>query len=227
MKFKFVVFLFIISFNVLAQENSDSVKMIKFTPEYKFKDGLYLSFKDFKSNSPIPKSKIIAPHLNRNDYNFIASLINEKRIRIYDVLGTEVEIKPKDLWGFCDNGTVYIRMNDDFSRLSYIGSVSHFVADKIIYTNDYNYSPYNTYYYNRYNTYGQPTTKSVELQQYLLDMETGKVVDYTQNAVEILLMKDPELHDEYMSLRRKKKKQKMFLYLRKFNQRNPLYMPKK
>jgi len=39
-------------------------------------------------------------------------------------------------------------------------------------------------------------------------------------------MADPELHDEFAALNNKKQKQMKFLYLRKFNERNPLYFPK-
>jgi hypothetical protein len=39
-------------------------------------------------------------------------------------------------------------------------------------------------------------------------------------------MKDPELHDEFAQLSKKKRRQLKFMYLRKFNERNPLYIPK-
>ena len=64
------------------------------------------------------------------------------------------------------------------------------------------------------------------MRQYLLDFETGKIFDYNDESIEVLLMKDPKLYDEYMALRNKKKKQLKFLYIRKFNERNPLYFPK-
>jgi len=38
-------------------------------------------------------------------------------------------------------------------------------------------------------------------------------------------MKDTELYDEYVQLSRKKKKDLMFVYIRKFNDKNPLYIP--
>ena len=38
-------------------------------------------------------------------------------------------------------------------------------------------------------------------------------------------MRDPELHDEYIGLRKRKKKQLKFFYIRKFNEQNPLYFP--
>ena len=67
--------------------------------------------------------------------------------------------------------------------------------------------------------------KNSETRQYLMDFDTGKLYDYDTSSVEILLMKDPELHDEYMGLTNRKKKQLKFFYIRKFNERNPLFIP--
>jgi hypothetical protein len=38
-------------------------------------------------------------------------------------------------------------------------------------------------------------------------------------------MKDEELYEEYMKLPRKKKRDLMFVYIRKYNERNPLFIP--
>ena len=65
-----------------------------------------------------------------------------------------------------------------------------------------------------------------EMRQYLYDFDTGNVYEYDEEALEMLLMKDPELHDEFAQLSKKKRRQLKFLYLRKFNERNPLYIPK-
>lgn len=225
MKFSILSIFLFFTFSFLNAQTEDSNnKLIKYTPSYKFTDGLYLSFNDFKQNLPIEKTKIIAPHLDRTDFNFVATLVEEKTISIYDEMGAEIKINPKQLWGFCSNGNVYININKDFSRLPYIGSLSHLVAEKLVY-NQNNSSPYNNNY--SYNPYGQATTTNIELRQYLLDMETGTVKDYTLEAVEVALMKDPELHDEFMNLKRKKKRQNMFFYLRKFNDKNPLLVPKR
>jgi hypothetical protein len=59
-----------------------------------------------------------------------------------------------------------------------------------------------------------------------MDFKTGKVYDYDVQALEVLLMQDPELHNEFSQLRKKKKRQQKFVYLRRFNERNPLYLPK-
>ena len=70
------------------------------------------------------------------------------------------------------------------------------------------------------------TQGNTELKQYLLDFKTGNILEYDVKSIELLLMADPELHDEFAALNNKKQKQMKFLYLRKFNERNPLYFPK-
>jgi hypothetical protein len=64
------------------------------------------------------------------------------------------------------------------------------------------------------------------LKQFLLDFNSGNVFEYETKSVEMLLMPDPELHDEFSRLRSKKKQQLRFMYVRKFNERNPLYLQK-
>ncbi len=64
-----------------------------------------------------------------------------------------------------------------------------------------------------------------EIKQFIIDFETGKVMDFDLENTELLLMKDAQLYEEYVQLPRKKKKELMFVYIRKFNEKNPLYLP--
>ena len=43
--------------------------MVKYTPEFKFKDGIYLNFEQVKANTPIPKSKLLTS-VDYNDREF-------------------------------------------------------------------------------------------------------------------------------------------------------------
>jgi hypothetical protein len=90
------------------------------------------------------------------------------------------------------------------------------------YYNPYHYNSY--YYYNRYNR-PHPRYQGTELTQYLLNFKTGEVLDYDTESVEVLLIDDPELYDEYQSLRNRKRKQMKFVFIRRFNERNPLFFP--
>ena len=134
----------------------------------------------------------------------------------------------------------------EFNRITFVGSICHFVADVTTYdryNNNYYYSPYgyyDPYYYSPYRYYGSYypynpyyspyrsyNNSRNELRQYVFDFETGKIMEFSVENVKLLLMKDPALYEEYVQLPRKKKKELMFVYVRKFNENNPLYLPVK
>lgn len=198
---------------------TDSSKLIKYTPEFEFKEGIYLDFMQVKNNNPIPKSRIISS-LDPNSRDFFDKLFTKDKIFVYDSYGMKVQIHPNNIWGYSDNGFIYIALSEGFHRISIVGSVCHFVADITVYSTYYS----DPYYSGTYYSSMRPvSTKSTELRQYLLDFKTGKVYDYSIQGLEIILMYDPELYDEFMGLKKRKKKQLKFFYLRKYNERNPLY----
>lgn len=219
----FLISLFIIS--QLSAQTPDS--LVKYTTDYRFADGLYVNFEQFRTNSPIASSQIITD-LNYEDTDFFDKLLESDQVSFFDHLGTTVSVEVKKLWGYCDNGRIYIRYNRDFNLLPYIGALSHFVANKDVYYTNYG-SGY-PYYYNPYTgsyTYGYtPNSRSVEMQQYILDCDqTGQVLEFNPENLLVLLMRVPELYDEYNALKKKKQRQLMFFYLRKFNEKRPLLLP--
>jgi hypothetical protein len=229
MKCTFILLL--MAFYSLAAFPQDSLNMIRYTPEFRFKEGIFLGFDQVKQNNPIPKSSIITT-VAYDAPDFFERVLSEKKIQVFDNLGTKQEVPVKNLWGFSRNGVLYINLNDGNYRITIVGSICHFVASLTTYNNSNAYSPYYNYgypYYNYpYSPYYSPysSTPSTEMHQYMLDFKTGNVLDYDVESLELLLMADPELHDEYAALSSKKQKMMKFLYLRKFNERNPLYFPK-
>jgi hypothetical protein len=223
MKLLFFFLFNILFYNGLAQD--DSVRLIKYTPEYIFKDGIYLSFDQLKNNSPILKSRIISS-LDPDSEDFFEKLLSKDNIYIYDKYGVKKEVPVKNIWGYCNNGMVYINLSENFHRINIIGTLCHFIADVTVYSNTY-YDPYYYYYSNNpyYYNMRPVATKSSEIRQFIFNFNDGKVYDYSVEGLEIVLMKDPELYDEYVSLKSKKKKELKFYYIRKFNERNPLYLP--
>ena len=150
-------------------------------------------------------------------------MLEKDKIYYYDQIGNRQELKTKDIWGYSRNGFIYIKMEDGYFRITLIGAICHFVASQTTYNNAYN-SPYYYSYSDIYHTYPS-TYQTTEMRQYLLNFLTGTVLDYDENSLEAILMQDPELHDEYMALSKKKRKQMRFIYIRKFNERHPLYFP--
>jgi hypothetical protein len=225
--------------SVLGQEKEG---MVKYTPDFRFTDGIYLNFDQVKANSPIPKAKLLTS-ADYNDREFFNKVFSSEKIYFYDEMGVRQEIEKNSIWGFSRNGVIYVLIQGNFNRITFFGNICHFVADITTYDyrNNY-YSPYgyyDPYYYypysygsyypygSYYSPYRQQSMARNELKQYIIDFETGKILDFTVDNVEMLLMKDPTVYDEYVQLPRKKKKELMFVYVRKFNEKNPLYLPVK
>jgi hypothetical protein len=223
------------SFSISGQEKEG---MVKFTPDFRFTDGIYLNFDQVKMNKPIPKAKLLTS-VDYNDREFFKKILEMDKIYFYDGLGVRQEVAKNAIWGYARNGVLNIQIQENFNRITYVGSICHFVADITTYDSRYYNSPYGYYdpyyspygysnYYSPYNSYYSPYQSGMtrsELKQYIFDFESGKILEFDQKNTELLLMKDTELYDEYIQLSRKKKKDLMFVYIRKFNEKNPLYLP--
>jgi hypothetical protein len=210
---------------------------IKYTPDFKFNDGIYLNFEQVKMNSPIPKAKLLTS-VDYNDREFFKKILEGDKIYFYDNMGVRQDIAKNSIWGYSRNGVLYVQVQENFNRITFIGSICHFVADITTYDSRYYGSPYGYYdpyyspysysnYYNPYSYYSPYRSNMTrdELKQYLLDFESGKVLEFDVDNTELLLMKDNKLYEEYVQLSRRKKKDLMFVYIRKFNEDNPLYIP--
>lgn len=221
-------------FNFVNGQN-DSVKMVKFGPGFRFMDGIYLNHSQLTNNNPIPKKRIVT-ELNRNDFDFFSKLINQDKIEYYDSYGLRTTIKVDDLWGFCNRGSVYINTNNEFFkllisgsvnvnatkeffRIPVLGSICHFVANIDVYDFD-NASA-------AYGYYSTPLTqtKHTEIQQFIMDFKTGKILEYDVENLTTLLRSDSTLYNEFTNLKKRKQNDLKFLYLRKFNEKFPLYIP--
>jgi len=221
--------------------------LVQYTPDFKFRDGIYLNFDMVKTNSPIPKAKLFTS-VDYNDKDFFDQVISSEKIYFYDNMGVRQEIEKNAIWGFARNGVLYAKVQNNFNRITFFGSIIHFVADVTTqtgynpygYYDPYFYSPYRSfyspYYYNPYYSryydpyyYGRSPysrhTSRTDLEMFMIDFETGKTYEYNLDNLEALLMRDPELYEEFVSMRNKNQKKMMFVYLRKFNERNPVFLP--
>ena len=223
---------------VYLSGQEDKTGLVKYTPDFKFNDGIYLNFDQVKMNSPIPKAKLLTS-VDYNDREFFKKIFEGDKVYFYDNMGIRQGIGKNNIWGYSRNGVLYIQIQENFNRITFVGNICHFVADVTSYDSrnygspyyyDPYYSPYGySNYYSPYNPYYSPYRQSglqrSELKQYLIDFESGKILEFDVDNTELLLMKDSQLYDEYVQLSRRKKKDLMFVYIRKFNEKNPLYIP--
>lgn len=206
----------------------DSIRRVKYTPEFQFSSGIYLNFEQVRENNPIPSVRIISND-DPLDFNFYRNLVKNKKIGFFDEFGAQQEVSTTNIWGYCQEGKIYIQYNGEFNRIPIIGHVCHFIADVTIvdthydpyYSDYYRYGYYNPYYYRPYNR----TTKSSEMRQYLIDFETGKVTDFNRESVLVLLMQDPELYDEFMKVKKRQQNDLLFFFLRRLNEKYPVFIP--
>lgn len=207
---------------------TDSVKRVKYTPEFQFNSGIYLNFSQVKENNPIPAIRIISND-DPFDFSFYRNLVKNKSIGFFDEYGAQQEVSTSDIWGYCQDGKIFIQYNGEFNRVPIIGHICHFIADITVintqydpYYSDYYYSGYYNPYYSR--PYHR-TTKSREMRQYLLDFETGKVMDFDRESVKVVLMQDPELYDEFMKIKKRQQNDLLFFFLRRLNEKFPVMIP--
>lgn len=225
---------------VFVAEGQEQEGMVKYTPDFRFRDGIYVNFEQVKQNSPIPKAKLLTS-TDYNDKEFFKKLLESDKLYYYDGMGVRQELSVGDIWGYSRNGVLYIQVQNNFNRITFVGSICHFVADVTTYDNRY-YSPYggyyDPYYYSPYgygnyyspygsyySPYGRNSMSRNEIKQYIFDFEEGKILEFDQKNTETLLMRDSELYEEFVRLPRKQRKDMMFVYIRKYNEKNPLYIP--
>lgn len=234
----------LIATGMITAQRGDT--LIQYTPDFKFRDGIYLNFDMVKSNNPIPKAKLFTS-VDYNDKDFFDQVISSEKIYFYDNMGVRQEIDKEVIWGFARNGVLYVKVQKAFNRITFFGSIIHFVADVTTvspgynpygyydpyyspyrsYYSPYSYSPYSSRYYDPYYS-GYPYSSNssrTDLQMFMIDFETGKSYEYDLENLEALLMKDPELYEEFVSLRNKNQKKMMFVYLRKYNEKHPVFIP--
>ena len=234
----------VIAIGITKAQQGDT--LVQYTPDFKFRDGIYLNFDMVRSNSPIPKAKLFTS-VDYNDKDFFDQVISSEKIYFYDNMGVRQEIEKDNIWGFARNGVLYAKVQDNFNRITFFGSIIHFVADVTTSTgyNPYGYydpyyspyrsyyspyylSPYSSRYYDPYGYGGYPyrsNSSRTDLQKFMIDFETGKTYEYNLENLEALLMKDPQLYEEFVSMRNKNQKKMMFVYLRKFNEAHPVFLP--
>jgi hypothetical protein len=190
---------------------------IVFSREVDMKDGIYLTIEQFKTNDPILKSNIVDLKTNLIDY--IPNWKPNNVISYIDSSGREINVRQERIWGFCQNKTIYYNNHGSFCRLPVVGSLCHFVDQyKSTYyeplSNEMGYSNYPVYRY-----------EETALRQIVLDISTGKTHEFNVENMELLLKKDEVLYKEFMALKRKRKKNSIFIYLLKYNEAHPLYIP--
>jgi hypothetical protein len=190
--------------------------------------GFYLSFHDFRSNSPITPESIIT---DRNPWepDFYLQLYREGKI-VYTRDGKEHAVSHTSIWGYCDGKRIYIAKealprnffsNEDigdlaFVRIDFFGTLSliHYVRNLAGGgQNHLLYAPNQP-------MVGVNTGRSKEI-ELIFDTGSGKFYKATLANLEKLIADDEELLTEFNKKNKKEQDIKLYIFLRKYNERHP------
>jgi hypothetical protein len=199
----------------------DTTKVV-YNYNYRFNDGIYLSFEQFKSNMPVSPEAIEFEN-NEGKYSDVFEFIdNSKTIKYYNEYGIITEIEKNQIWGYCKNGKPHIFWGNDFRIIPFIGSICHFIANITVY-----YDSNQSMFYDPYSRYSAAPDHyyTTEVVQMMINMNNGDIISFDEINVGLLLQADSILSEEFNALGKRKKRQMLFYYIRKFNENNPLYLP--
>lgn len=206
-KFLLTVLAIGILWNLFAQSDST---------EFQRKEGLYLDYIQFRENKPIVKSRI-KTQIDTNQLDFFTKVVQQNQIHFVNSSGQEYTVLSKDLWGYFQNGILYINYEGTFYKVPVLGSISYFIGTQEV-----------TYYSTigmgyPYGIGGAVPVKTREMKDFLLDYETGKVYPFSIEQLEELFKRDNEIYQEFSQLSRKQKKKKYSYYIRLFNEKHKVY----
>ncbi len=245
MKLLSVCFIFLFTLSAYAQQQQQ--QHVQYDEDFRFKDGVYLSFLDFKNNNPIPITHLLSEFdIRAKDY--ILETLNNDTLVYYDNLLEERAEDIRQVWGFCADGKVHIGFNTvernpkwedrDWFPLVTIGAYSSFTAYMMmtryipptpttmmptggIGLYDDGMDPNGNYY-----------QESMPMQM-LLDFKTGNLIQLavgdlntvSADLITKLIGSDAQLLGEYEAMSKRDQKQTSMFYIRKFNERNPILFP--
>jgi hypothetical protein len=226
--------LLILSFScpALFAQEMDGIPMVRYSPGYAFKDGIFLSIEDVMVNDPLPFARIVSERVIY-DRAFIEELIWHKEFTFYDEAGVRASVRTRDVWGYALHGRLHIMIGGRFHRIHLQGSISQFVASETTYEKKYfadddsikSYTTtqdlYRGFYSNKH--YYSPLTAEGEI--CLFDFESNALEQYDPAALGKLLERDSLLYSEYKVLKRRVKKNRMAEFIRRYNQNHPLFFP--
>ena len=184
----------------------------------RFRDGLYLNTDMLGRNSPISSTWIEAD-LNTDDRDFYRDLTRADEIVFYDDNGIRTYVATDSIWGYCHKGDLHINLYGDFHRIDYVGSISHFIARKSTFMDfEIRGSHPNTIHFLTVEAVAKKTA-------YLVDLVNDKVSVFNVANLERILEEDPQLLNEFLTLKKRKKEKQKYVFLQRYNEKHPLIIP--
>jgi hypothetical protein len=194
---------------IFAQSDTNR-NMVKYSRDFKFADGIFMTFNEFKNNAPsVRKFEVIKNKNSDNETDMVLKFTQP------DSLGNTKNMVVQKCFGFAKNGVLYF--SDDnygYYRMFIVGALSHFMK----YQQNTRYDDYN------YGNSAMVTWPSSDLREFILDFETGQSIIFNYpNFKDFLKSHDKELLNELEHSKNKREMIHHFLLM--YNEKHPIYFP--
>lgn len=168
-----------------------------YSNNFDFKQGIYLSFNEFKSNSPG-----LIEEFERRGNNILVFNDSAKKF---------LAVNPNSVWGYCYDNNVYISAEGGFWKIVNVGQLSQFTA--IVITK-----------FQTVDTFGFPIERySKVLSQLFLDFNTGEVKRLKKENLLPYLEETNILSKK--AEKKLKSEEGLIMALKEYNKLNPIYFP--
>ncbi|MDG1432992.1 MAG: hypothetical protein P8M17_11270 [Saprospiraceae bacterium] len=233
MKRIFIILSLSICVNALLIAQGDMVYLSK---NFKFQDGIFLSFEDFKNNKPTYKWKEVLAGVHSNPQNFLAQMYGLKVEMVEVSEEKEIQYRNVDLesiWGICLDGIPYIRLSREelkkenvvFAGMKLRGKICYYEYEEFVIEKK-EMSAYNP-------VTGYPfRTKDVDVKvklihQNMLHFETGETAVFSKENFKEWIKDDKRLYETVSELSTQEVEDKLFKCLLIYDDRNLVKVRKK
>ena len=209
-----------IALPLFAFGQKDSLGLL--TKNFKFEDGIYLSFEDFKQNEPSISWDSVYASLHTNPQNFI-TLVDT-------IQSKEKNEKLNGLWGFSLAGIPYVNINvmNEAGLQKYVGikvrgSICYYIMEEK-YQQTETITAYNPLTGVPFRQADIVTEKERE-KPFMMSFETGETVEFNQENFLDWIKDDEQLVKSVKNLSPQDRADKLFKSLLIYVDRNPVYVP--
>ena len=179
-------------------------------------DGIYLSYDDFRRNNIIGKERLLSD-INKDQQEFVTKLLDGEKFSFINSDSLRVDMETLAPFAYRQNNTYYLNYNGDFYRVPVFGTISYFVATVVV---------VNPGFYDPRFGYGSTSTRTRELREFVMDYYTGEVLEFRMEQVKSMLSRDKTIYAEFKKLSRRRQKEQVYRFIRKYNERHPVYFLK-
>lgn len=206
---------------IFTWAQADSLALL--TKNFKFSDGIYLSYDDFKSNAPSLSWDSTYSRLHTNPQNFV-TLVDTIHLKTHNTDSLH------SIWGFSLGGIPYINLKqkNEAGLKKYVGirvrgNICYYSTEEI-YEREETITAYNPLTGVPFRE-GEVTTQTIAQKPFMLSFETGEQLEFTSDNFVEWIKEDVQLVKTVMNLPFEDRNDKLFKCLLIYDDRNPVYVP--